>query len=807
MPAWLLALLCAVAVLFALPASATETSPASHAESPKATDPRVLQELGEAALAAKQTDAARAHFEGMFDASEVAKYLDLKGPLREALLFERLGDFAAAEERYRAAFQLDVHRTILGLRIASVHPDRDRIVGEAFDYVRNLVRRVKSGQDAAIYTTTKGEKRNLVILTTDEVLALAAAGEAARYCYVEDFDLTGRTDLPERIQFERCVVGRIQIPAQSLHSLVFRGIALGDVNVGKTWEAEPNKSKTIPASSIEDLMFREAIFAGKANFAGVHVTGARAYFPLAVFEGVADFKGAEFEGVTEFRFASFGAGANFKGLRMHSPVYFGGSRYRADTTFTSVYSERDVYFNSTVFEGDVRFDKCEFQRGATFEDARFRGQANFGTSRVSGNLNLSRAVFEDDVNIKDIEAGEFDALGTWFQSDAWFTDARVRGRTRFSLDEVTRHSLQQDLDALLPLYRRYQGDEDADEPLTTNSSYGVQELDDLNARIDGNISFANTVFGGYTVFEGVTFGAPGHETTASFFNAQFLGETHFERTNWHALADFTTIFGNEVAWNMAHFGRGFVLDDANVAGRVSLTDATFAPNADLSFYAAEIASFQIAPEQVSDGSGFHRLFYERCARLGPDMTDARIARILRDQEISADDLRRFCYDALQDEFVALKDSYGSRAMTVAEDDAWWWSRHHAAIAAIQFGTWPESIFAVVVDLGLFETCFGWGVRLENLVFTAVALVLLYAAAYRTLCADTVLAYDGENKKIRDVPFFGILHVSAQSLIAVNTGWDFGDDDHRFRVLNTSQTMMGVLLITFFVGAYTRMILA
>jgi hypothetical protein len=258
---------------------------------------------------------------------------------------------------------------------------------------------------------------------------------------------------------------------------------------------------------------------------------------------------------------------------------------------------------------------------------------------------------------------------------------------------------------------------------------------------------------------------------------------------------------------MAHFDRGLVLDDANVAGRISLTDATFGPEATLSFYGAEIASFQVAPDQVASDDGMHRLFYERCARFGPDRDDVRIQRIARGEDLTDDDLRKFCYDALADEFVALKDSYGSRAMTVAEDDAWWWTRHHETMGRIQFGTWPERIVGIVIDLGIFETCFGWGVRLRNLVFTALGLVLMYATAYRTLCADTVLSYDGNNVRIRDVPFFGVLYVSAQSLIAVNTGWDFGDDDHRFRVLNTSQTMMGVLLITFFVGAYTRMILS
>ncbi len=780
----------------------------AHAEpAPDVGDPRVHEAVVAERLAAGDAAGARSAAEAQLAASEVDRYLDLKGVLREALLLEVVGDVAGSAAAYREGFKTDVHRAIQVLRIASRHPDRDGLVAEAFAHVRSLVSEVVAGREAVLYVTSKGEARTLVPMTTADVLDLARKGEMARYCYVPDFDLTGITDLPEKIQLERCVVGRVRVPDARLGTLVFRSIALGDVDVGKTWEGEPNRSKTIPASAAQDLMFRDAVFAGRANFAGVVVDGGRAYFPMAVFEKAADFKGAEFRGVTEFRFASFGEDANFKNLRMHQAVYFGGSRYRADTTFTGVTSLRDVYFNSTVFDASVRFDQCEFQRGATFEDANFGGEANFGTTRVAGNFNLSRARFAGTVNVKDVDVGELDALGTTFSGDAWFMDARVRGRTRFSLDEVTRHAVREDLSGLLPLYRRYQGDEDADAPLTTRSSYGVTQLDDLNARILGNISFANTVFGGYTVFEGVTFGQPGTPTIASFFNAQFLGETHFERSAWNGLADFTTIFGTEVAFNMAHFERGLVLDDANVAGRISLTDASFATHADLSFYGAEISSFQIAPEQVMQGDGRHRLFYERCAQDGPDRTDVRIERILRGETLSDDALVATCYDYLSDEWIALKASYGDRGMTTAEDDAWWWIQHHGSMSRWRLGGPLEKVTALVVDLGIFQTCFGWGVRLRNLVFTAAGLVLVYALLYRTVCAETELQYDGKPMKMREVPFFGILYVSAQSLIAVNTGWDFGDDDHRFRVLNTSQTMVGVLLITFFVGAYTRMILA
>jgi len=765
-------------------------------------DPWRLNRLGREALADGRLDEAQQLFERRLQKMEVRRYLKYRDNLRDALVAEMMGRDDEAAALYRGAFTDDVLRVVQVLRILSRHPDRDQLVGEAYDWVRGQAEKARAGDaNALIYTTSKGAARPLKVMTTEELIA---QGGTASYCYIEDFDLTGFDELPDRLFLNRCVVGRFYAPTRQFKSMILKGFVLGDTIVGKHKNA---KGKTVPESTFEDLVMRDAVFVGEANFAAVKITGRRAYWPLAVFEGKADFKGAELSAVTDFRFASFGKGANFRLMRMYEPVYFGGSRYRADTVFTQVFSERDVYFNSMIFEGSVSFDGCEWQRGATFENSYFGGPASFGTTKIARSFNLSRARFKSTVNVKDVQVGSFDALGTHFADDAVFMDAAIAGRARFSLDEVTRHAVREHIDQLLPMYRHYQGDEDADEPLTKQSSYGVQTLDDLTAIIDTNISFANTVFGGYAVFEGVTFGSADAASVASFFNAQFRGETHFERTRWRSKADFTTIFGNEVAFNQAHFERSLVLDDAAVQGRVTLTDATFSDQADLSLYGAEIASFQIAPDQVSGVGEPHRLFYERCALGQLDRTDVRFERVTGVEQMSDQELRQVCYDYAIDELVMLKDSYGERAMTNAEDDAYWWSRHHEAMRDLYHGSFGERLNAAIGKLLIFELCFGWGVRLGNLGIAVIFVTVLYAMLYRAFCNETVLMYDGEEFVIRDISFLGLCFVSLQSLIAINTGWDFGDDDHRFRFLNTSETLIGFIILTFFVGAYTRMILA
>ncbi len=276
---------------------------------------------------------------------------------------------------------------------------------------------------------------------------------------------------------------------------------------------------------------------------------------------------------------------------------------------------------------------------------------------------------------------------------------------------------------------------------------------------------------------------------------------------WHSRADFSTIFGNEVAFNDAAFHRSLILDDAHVTGRLTLTDATFADGADLSLYGAELRSFQVDRAQVSAPGGGHRLFYERCALGQVDRADPRLARVLQDADLDDRALRELCYERVIDEFVALKDSYGDRAMTAEEDDAYWWARHHGAMRDLRFGGWWTRATTLVGSLFLFELCFGWGVRLGNLGVAVVLVTVLFAWLYRRFCPNTVLIYDGEDMRVQDVSFLGLCFVSLQSLIAINTGWDFGDDDHTFRWLNTLETLIGYIILTFFVGAYTRMILA
>ena len=604
-------------------------------------------------LKAGNADLARGLFEKAVDSEELALYLPYSKDLREALVLEHLGRMDEAEALYRKAAERDILYAVLVLRIASVHPKRDELVQTFTDRVRTMAEAVKNGaKDQVIYVTKKGEPRYLEKVEAADVLPRLRAVEAGddskklRYCYIEDLDLTGvdPATLPHRMQFSQCVIGRVRMPNLDVGQLVISGFVLGDFDVGKTWSGEVNKSIATPGSRFVDLTTRETVFLGRANFQDITVTGRKAAFPLTVFEGPADFRGSRLSAAADFRFSVFGEGANFKRARLERLAYFGASRFRKEATFTEVYSDPPVYFNSVRFEGPVHFDTCEWRRSATFENARFEGPVSFSATKVGGRLNLSRAVLEDTLDMKEVSLGGMDLIGADLQGDARFVDARFDGKVRFSLDDVTRARYLEDPSPLYPLYRDYQGDEDAEEPLATGNSYGVEEVDDLIARVQGNLSFANSVFAGFVIFERVAFGMPGKDTTAEFYNTQFGGETHFERTTWYSSADFTTIYAEELALNEATFHRTLVLDDANVPGRVTLTDACLTGDATISFYGAEIGTFQIDRAQIEDEEGRHRLYYEGCGTgSGAVPDDLRIRRSFRGLTPTDDEIRAACW--------------------------------------------------------------------------------------------------------------------------------------------------------------------
>lgn len=821
MPALLLLLLMSVVGLAspAAPSGGRAVSIQTVDDAARVEDPRALFRAADFHLGAGDEALAESLYGLAIDREEISKYIgaSMRRPyLRKALVAERMGRHAEASAAWREGWSDDPHMTLLLLRMRSHHPEREALVAEGLEHIRGLVESARVGERAVIYKTSKGADRPLKVLTAAEALEQIRSGNGSfRYTWIQgrlDLSDIPSEQLPPDLIFNRTVLDGLRLPDKDVHSFRMKAIVLGDLELGKTWTGVPGESSAIPASRFDSLMIQESIVLGRAVFQDVEVRDRIAYFPLTSFEGEteADFRGLQADGMADFRFSVFRHGANFKDAHFTDAVYFGHTRYLEPVTFRGMYSEQDVYFNSAHFEDAAAFDRCEWARAITFENATFDGPVTFNNSESGGRVNMSRTVFADALEMKEMNVGGMDFLGAWLQGPARFINVQFLGKVRFSLDDITRSSHLADPVGLLSLYRDYQGDKDAMEPLTTRSSYGVGHVDDLIARIDDDLSFANSVFKGFCIFERVRFGEPDavEPTSAEFYNTQFRGEAHFERTHWHSVADFETIFASELSFNEARFHHSLVLDDANISQRATLTDADFLGDASLSFYAAEIASFQVDRDHIEDQEGEHRLFYERCGRgEALDPTDIRLMRLNRHGMLGADELSEICHDRGIDEWVLLKSSFGDRAMTEDEDWAYWHIKHTQLMKDVRHAAWPGRIVAAVITWPLFELSFGWGVQLGNLAITSLLVTIVFAWLYRVFCPDTLVLYRGDDVPMRDIPWHGLIYISLQSLGAFNTGWDFGEDDWKFQYLNTIETFIGIIVLTFFVGAYTRMILA
>jgi hypothetical protein len=765
-------------------------------------DPDILQNAGRYFLSSGQAELARACFSAAWDRSELARWMKVRPEVKEALILERMGDLDASTANWHQAFADDVLYAAYVLRAASVHPDRDALFDQAMAEVRKKVEQVEGGESPVIYTTTKGEQRSLARLDQEELLARVKRGEEIKYVWIPSLDLSAEKvrDLPPEIVLDRVVVGSVRIPDRHVGKLVLKGIVLGDLVLGKTWEGAVNASRVVPASDFVTLDLRDTIVLGSADLQDVHVTGPKAYFPLTDFERGADFRGMRIDGVAEFRYAVFGDAVNFKGMRLAGTAYLGNSHFRKDTVFTGLYSEQRLYFNSAWFEGATTFDGCEWIRGATFENSAFDGPSTFAGVSSGGRLNFSRTRFRSSFTLDRTETQDLDFLGAQLQGKASFQNDRFKGEVRFAPPATTMAEFSGDPAPLYRIYRDYQGDEDADEPLSTKSAYGVERTSDLVSSFHTDVSFANSAFDGFALFGKVSFGEDGQASVADFYNTQFKGETHFEEAEFRSAADFTSIFAYEMAFNGASFFDTLNLDDANIPGRLTLTDARMSPGATISLYGVQIVSFNIDMTHILDTEGEHRLAYDLCARSKRPL-DAR-----RQSRLGPGDPIRLCTERAVNEYVTLKAVFDASAMSSEADYCYWWIKHHQMRDTWFTGGFVNRIKASLSWL-VFEKGFGWGVRLVNIGYTGVFMTFLFALLYRLFFPDARMNYNGEDKPVRAIPFAGLLYIALQSLLAINVGWDFEGTDTRFRYLSTLNTVVGVILLTFFVGAYTRMVLS
>ena len=159
-----------------------------------------------------------------------------------------------------------------------------------------------------------------------------------------------------------------------------------------------------------------------------------------------------------------------------------------------------------------------------------------------------------------------------------------------------------------------------------------------------------------------------------------------------------------------------------------------------------------------------------------------------------------------DEFTTLQDAFNKQSKAADHDWAFWFLKHYTMQRDLGAGGVGTKLWAGTQWL-VFEKGFGWGVQLSNIFLTAILLSVVFSFVYRWICHDTEVRFSGEHYLLGDMGFVALFIMSLQSLIGANIGWEVSGKDRRFKYVNTIITLIGIILITFFVGAYTRMVLA
>lgn len=730
----------------------------------------------------------------------------------EALRAEEFGELESAAATWEAAAKIDPLTTYIVMTRFSAHPDRDALRAATRDHVKALADAARRGEPATIYTTAAGRAYPLTHMSDEDAATALRAGQSLSYVSIDTLDLTGHT-FDEPVQCSRCVIGHLKGWESTFSGFSLRGFVLNDAQLGKAWQGEVNRSRSHAAARFSELLLDKVVVFGNLELDSIHVR-ASAGFPFLVVDGNADLRNTTFRGDLDLRFSSIGGPLILDGTELLGAAYFGhvhaGGLQLPRVTSTAT----TLLFNSAKFTGPVRAARCKLDHGATFEDATFADAVDLHHCRIGTRLNLSRAHFQQDARLAYVDLDDLDMLGAHTRGAFALSDSVVRGHAKFSLDGFTRRQHLDDANPLHVLYKQYQGDVDADALLTERNQYGVTHVDDLIVRFDGDVSFANTYFEKFVGFEGVTFGAT-QDHIATFYNTHLYGEAHFERTTFHAVADFRTISGNELSFNGAHFAAAWMLDDANVTGRLSLSDATFADAANLSFYGARLAYFGIAIDDLEDADGTRRQFYERCALDGElDLQDDRLLHARWDAaaeaprpDADADLLaRQLCLEYAIGEFVVLRDSFTKRGMTQEADWAYWNLRHHSNLQTRLYGATTAQRLTAWADWAVFEKAFGWGVRLQNLFFTSLLVILLYMALFRVLCPKVLLDWDDATVPLQELPAHALFVISLHSFLGRTRDWKSKSSNKLWKALYTTEMLIGILLITFFIGAYARIIL-
>ena len=443
------------------------------------------------------------------------------------------------------------------------------------------------------------------------------------------------------------------------------------------------------------------------------------------------------------------------------PLIFVGCQF-SDIQLEQLQCARELVFIDCEFAGNVRFLDCQFAHSIWFPNCRFNQHFSLRGSHVRGNVHLEGADFSGlgGISMRGLHANNL------------YLDLGVTGGNDLVwLNEMT-------IVGAVSIGGQFHGDiqllqcQDSDTPLCTTATIGnliigkeLYQAENANrTHINGRLIIQGLTIQGAIVAEHL-------QLNALCMHDNTLAEVHLLHCDVSKDIEF---IGNQqtaaknITLRDCSVGRHLKLDRNDIVGTLDLTgtavsevsyleDNNFAQSTKLKLKRFTSARVLISPVSALHGNSRWRLFAPRAFGL-----------------LTADNNKE-----LAEQYCTLKHWLADAGQLDYEDAAFFHMREKSQ------SNWLRRFF--------FGGIFGWGVQLRNILWSSVVFMLAFAAVYWWLI-------DGLSPT-------KAIALSAQSFISSFFGaWHNYPPDGYVATLVTTQSFIGILLVTIFIGAYIRKLL-
>jgi len=163
---------------------------------------------------------------------------------------------------------------------------------------------------------------------------------------------------------------------------------------------------------------------------------------------------------------------------------------------------------------------------------------------------------------------------------------------------------------------------------------------------------------------------------------------------------------------------------------------------------------------------------------------------------------------LMDQYMVVRQIYSENGELGNEDKAYYSWMHFKNLNEMKIRPWyykPLNWFRWLV----FEKIFGWGVALSRILISTLSLVLVFTGIYKFLFSkypELEIQLDGASQIANSMSIDKVLLLSLQTTFGAFMGDWIPTGNSGLKLLMTINAVLGVLFVTFMIGAYGRKML-